>query len=126
MKEKIITIKTKGITQKQWSVFLLELNLMKRAWKPYGVDVEIKAPGLKNVINWGTKKYGTDNSDRRVVSFSSRRKRNVQGLNFSKKAGLTCFDLCDILRLKLTTYYDEINRHVMNDGSGDFFGCICR
>ena len=36
------------------------------------------------------------------------------------------FDLCDILRLKLTTYYDEINRHVMNDGSGDFFGCICR
>ena len=34
------------------------------------------------------------------------------------------FDLCDILRLKLTTYYDEINRHVMNDGSGDFFGCI--
>ena len=37
-----------------------------------------------------------------------------------------CFDLCDILRLKLTTYYDEINRHVMNDGSGDFFGCIGR
>jgi len=37
-----------------------------------------------------------------------------------------CFDLCDIVRLKLTTYYDEINRHVMNDGSGDFFGCICR
>ena len=34
------------------------------------------------------------------------------------------FDLCDILRLKLTTYYDEINRHVMNDGSGDFFGCM--
>ena len=34
------------------------------------------------------------------------------------------FDLCDILRLKLTTYHDEINRHVMNDGSGDFFGCI--
>jgi NADP-dependent 3-hydroxy acid dehydrogenase YdfG len=39
---------------------------------------------------------------------------------------LDCFDLCDILRLKLTTYYDEINRHVMNDGSGDFFGCMCR
>ena len=34
------------------------------------------------------------------------------------------FDLCDILRLKLTTYHSEINRHVMNDGSGDFFGCI--
>ena len=37
-----------------------------------------------------------------------------------------CFDLCDILRLKLTTYHEFINRHVMNDGSGDFFGCICR
>jgi histidinol phosphatase-like enzyme len=34
------------------------------------------------------------------------------------------FDLCDILRLKLTTYHSEINRHVMNDGSGDFFGCM--
>ena len=34
-------------------------------------------------------------------------------------------DLCEILRIKLSTYYDyPINRHVMNDGSGDFFGCI--
>ena len=40
---------------------------------------------------------------------------------------LNFFDLCDILRLKLTTYHDSpINRHVMNDGSGDFFGCIMR
>ena len=62
MKEKVITIKPKGVSQKQWSNLLLELNLMKRAWKPYGVNVEIKAPGLKNVINWGTKKYGTDHS----------------------------------------------------------------
>ena len=35
-------------------------------------------------------------------------------------------DLCDILRLKLTTYTESINAHVMNDGSGDFFGCIWR
>ena len=34
-------------------------------------------------------------------------------------------DLGEILRIKLSTYYDyPINRHVMNDGSGDFFGCI--
>ena len=34
-------------------------------------------------------------------------------------------DLCEILRIKLSTYYYyPINRHVMNDGSGDFFGCI--
>jgi hypothetical protein len=41
-------------------------------------------------------------------------------------AEVDCFDLCDILRLKLTTYHEFINLHVMNDGSGDFFGCICR
>ena len=38
-----------------------------------------------------------------------------------------CFDLCDILRLHLTTYYEApYNVHVMNDGSGHFYGCICR
>ena len=37
-----------------------------------------------------------------------------------------CFQLCEILRIKLTTYNEFINAHVMNDGSGDFFGCICR
>ena len=34
-------------------------------------------------------------------------------------------DLCDILRIKLSTYAEyPINAHMMNDGSGDFFGCI--
>ena len=34
-------------------------------------------------------------------------------------------DLCDILRIKLSTYADyPINQHMMNDGSGNFFGCI--
>jgi len=38
-----------------------------------------------------------------------------------------CFDLCDILRLHLTTYHDApYNVHVMNDGTGYFYGCICR
>ena len=38
-----------------------------------------------------------------------------------------CFDLCDILRLYLTTYHKApFNVHVMNDGSGNFYGCICR
>ena len=55
MKEKIITIKPKNITHKQWVNLLLELNLMKKAWKPYGVDVDIKEPGIKKTILWGTK-----------------------------------------------------------------------
>ena len=62
MKEKIITIKPKGITQKQWSILLLELNLMKQAWKPYCVKIELSAPGLKRIVEWGTRKYGTDYS----------------------------------------------------------------
>ena len=37
---------------------------------------------------------------------------------------LDLFDLCDIVRLKLTTYHDSLNLHVMNDGSGSFYGCI--
>ena len=38
-----------------------------------------------------------------------------------------CFSLCDILRLKLATDHDApFNYHLMNDGSGYFFGCICR
>jgi NADP-dependent 3-hydroxy acid dehydrogenase YdfG len=40
--------------------------------------------------------------------------------------GVDCFDLCDILRLKLTTYHEAWNAHIMNDGSGDFYGCMCR
>ena len=31
---------------------------------------------------------------------------------------IDCFDLCDILRLKLTGYVDTLNLHIMNDGSG--------
>ena len=27
--------------------FYLELNLISKAWKPYGVDLSFKAPGLK-------------------------------------------------------------------------------
>ncbi len=41
-------------------------------------------------------------------------------------AQVNCFELCDILRLKLTTYSESINAHMMNDGSGDFYGCICK
>ena len=39
---------------------------------------------------------------------------------------IDCFDLCDILRLKLTGYVDTLNLHMMNDGSGTFVGCMCR
>ena len=63
MKDKVITIKPKGITQKQWSILLLELNLIRKAWKPFGVDMQMSAPGLKRILDWGTKRYGTDSSE---------------------------------------------------------------
>ena len=40
-------------------------------------------------------------------------------------AQVSCFDLCNIIRLKWTTYSELLNTHIMNDGSGDFIGCIC-
>ena len=55
MKEKIITLKVNGAAQGQWSHLLLELNLMKKAWRSYGVDINMKASGLKNILNYGTK-----------------------------------------------------------------------
>ena len=51
-------------------------------------------------------------------------KQMMEGIEIVTK--VDCFDLCDILRLKLTGYVDELNLHVMNDGSGNFFGCMCR
>ena len=41
-------------------------------------------------------------------------------------AEVDCFDLCEILRLKLSGYVDTLNLHIMNDGSGSFIGCMCR
>ena len=38
----------------------------------------------------------------------------------------SCFELCDILRLKLTGYVDTLNLHIMKDGSGSLVGCMCR
>jgi len=37
-----------------------------------------------------------------------------------------CFELCDILRLKLTGYVDTLNLHMMNDSTGAFVGCMCK
>ena len=68
MKDKIITIKVDGAAPGQWSSLLLELNLMKQAWNPYGVDITMKASGLKNVLNHGTKVHdGSNTTKRRAV-----------------------------------------------------------
>jgi hypothetical protein len=57
MKEKKVTITAKGASQKQWSVLLLEFNLIKKAWKKFGVDVHMITPGLEQILSWGTRKH---------------------------------------------------------------------
>jgi hypothetical protein len=56
---KKITIVSNNITQKQWSNLVLELNLMKKAWKPYA-DIEFQGTGIKKIIAFGTRIGGED------------------------------------------------------------------
>lgn len=49
-------------------------------------------------------------------------KQMMAGIELLNEVDL--FELCDILRLELTTYDTFDNKHVMNDGSGYFYGCI--
>ncbi len=59
-----------------------------------------------------------------MYSLISVTKEMMQGIEIMQD--VDCFDLCDILRLHLTTYHDApFNVHVMKDGTGDFYGCIC-
>ena len=77
MKEKIITLKVNGAAQGQWSSLLLEINLMKKAWKSYGVDINMKASGLKNILNHGTRTNdGSDTTKRRSIQSGIRHKRD--------------------------------------------------
>ena len=46
-------------------------------------------------------------------------KEMVEGETFNN-----CSDLCDIMRKKLETYHEDINRYLLKDGSV-FFGCVC-
>ena len=52
-------------------------------------------------------------------------KTMTDGIKLLKE--VDCFDLCDIVKLHLTTYHDyPVNAHVMKDDSGIFYGCICK
>ena len=53
-------------------------------------------------------------------------KEIMESIKLIDQVGLTCFDLCDILRLKLTGYANTLNLYIMNDGSGVMVGCMCR
>jgi len=50
---KKVTIVGTKISPKQWSSLILELNLMRKQWKPYA-DIELQGTGIKKIINYGT------------------------------------------------------------------------
>jgi hypothetical protein len=51
---KTVTLSVKGGSQSQWSTFILELNLIKKAWKKYGFDIELKSANINRIIEQGT------------------------------------------------------------------------
>ena len=55
MKE--INIKIKNISQKQWPLLLIELNLIAKTWRRYGPIIDIKAKNFNQIIKWGRKKH---------------------------------------------------------------------
>ena len=59
---KKVTITSKNINSKQWSNLILELNLIKKQWKPYA-KLELEAPGIKKIISWGTQNYDSKAED---------------------------------------------------------------
>jgi hypothetical protein len=72
---KTVTVNVEGISQGQWSTFILELNLMKKAWRSYGVNVELKAHSIKKIIE-----KGTANAD-----IIARNRRNSKRLQQNKR-----------------------------------------
>ena len=56
MKE--INIKVKNISQRQWPLLLVELNLIAKSWRRYGPIMDIKAKNFNKIIKWGKKKHG--------------------------------------------------------------------
>ena len=76
---KTVTLNVKGGSQSQWSTLILELNIMKKAWKRYGVEVELKAPNINKIISQGTNN-GKDSSNSSSVV---RRKPSKRTFTFS-------------------------------------------
>ena len=93
---KTVTINVEGASQSQWSTFLLELNLMKKAWRRYGVNTTLKTSNIKKIIALGTS-YGETNKKLRRNSKDSKYKNfwyklvkeYANGLNNSKRRTLS-------------------------------------
>ena len=59
---KKLTITSNNITPKQWSLLLIELNMIKESWRPFA-KFEIKTPGFDKIIKWGKKRHDDPKED---------------------------------------------------------------
>jgi hypothetical protein len=50
---KQVTLKVNNISTGQWSTLLLELNLIAKSWKKFGVKIELQAPSVKRILEAG-------------------------------------------------------------------------
>ena len=65
---KKIILNVEGITPKQWTNLVIELNLMADAWKPYGPKMKLKTRNLERIIKWGRSKNDNTGRNRRSSS----------------------------------------------------------
>ena len=56
-----ITLNITGESKKQYSILVLELNNMSKAWKKFGVDITINSPSSAKIIRWGNRRYDERN-----------------------------------------------------------------
>jgi|TARA_R110000824_G_C14974758_1_gene653502 hypothetical protein len=56
-----ITLNITGESNKQYSILVLELNNMAKAWKKFGVDIKINSPSSEKIIRWGNRRYDERN-----------------------------------------------------------------
>ena len=70
---KKLTITSENISSKQWSVLLLELNMIKEQWRSYA-KIEIQTSGLNKIIAWGKRRYDTKEDKRNSKSLGKNKK----------------------------------------------------
>ena len=62
-----ITLNTTGESQKQYSILVLELNNVSKAWKRFGVDIKINSPSSEKIIKWGNRRYDERNIQPEII-----------------------------------------------------------
>ena len=59
---KKLTISSENISAKQWSILLIELNMIKESWRPFA-KLEIQTPGFDKIIKLGKKRHDDAKGD---------------------------------------------------------------